>query len=159
MSKKPKRNHLKKLIKAWAQATTEDREAFLDFVAAETRANGIAPSLALLHDRASTVASGATPISTPMIAATTADARPTVNTTIPAEPLIANGRYLLPATIERIEAVMRARRLSPRAVMAEMGFPADDHALAKALAMRASLRLSVIAALGQWLDGNRAHIR
>ncbi|EHS52387.1 hypothetical protein PDO_0015 [Rhizobium sp. PDO1-076] len=151
MSKKPKRNHLKKLIKAWAQATTEDRDAFLDFVAAETRANGIAPSLVLLHDRASMVASGATPM--------TADVRPTATTTIPVEPLIANGRYLLPATIERIEAVMRARRLSPRAVMAEMGFPADDHALARALAMRASLRLSVIAALRQWLESNRAHIR
>ncbi|WP_159945989.1 hypothetical protein [Rhizobium sp. 18065] len=135
MSKKPKRNHLKKLIKAWAQATTEDREAFLDFVAAETRANGIAHPLVAVHDAA--------PVPAPNLP----------------QPLIANGRYLLPATIERIEKVMRARRLTPRAVMAEMGFPADDHALARALAMKASLRLSVIAALGPWLYSNRAHIR
>jgi len=135
MTKKPKRNHLKKLIKAWAQATSEDREAFLDFVAAETRANGFRHPLVL-----------------------TEDAVPVTTRALP-EPLIANGRYLLPATIERIESVMRARRLTPRAVMAEIGFPADDYALAKALAMKASLRLSVIAALRLWLDSNREHIR
>lgn len=141
MSKKPKRNHLKKLIKAWAQATSEDREAFLDFVAAETRANGI------VHPLVPTADAAPPPVPTPA---------PTQPASLP---LIANGRYLLPATIERIERVMRARRLTPRAVMTEMGFAADDHALARALAMKASLRLSVIAALRLWLESNRTHTR
>ncbi len=145
MSKKPKRNHLKKLIKAWAQATSEDREAFLDFVAAETRANGIVHPLVPTADAAPPPAPPPGPTPAPTQAAPL--------------PLIANGRYLLPATIERIERVMRARRLTPRAVMAEMGFAADDHALARALAMKASLRLSVIAALRLWLESNRTHTR
>lgn len=135
MSKKPKRNHLKKLIKAWAQATTEDREAFQDFVAAETRARAMEPSLVSVDEAVSRAAQ------------------------MPLEPLIANGRYLLPSTIERIEVIMRARRLTPRAVMAEMGFPSNDQALARALAMRASLRLSVIASLRQWIESNQEHVR
>lgn len=70
--------------------------------------------------------------------------------------LIANGRYLLPSTIERVEAVMRARKLSPSGVMAELGFSSRDASLTRALAMKAALRLSVIAALADWLAAHEA---
>lgn len=65
--------------------------------------------------------------------------------------LIANGRYLLPQTVQRIEAIMKARNLSPSLVMKEAGFPTEGRALTMALARNASLRLAVIAALGRWL--------
>ena len=72
------------------------------------------------------------------------------------ETLIANGRYLLPSTIARVEAVMRARSLSPTSVMAELGFSPRDTSLTRALAMKAALRLSVIAELTLWLRANEA---
>lgn len=65
--------------------------------------------------------------------------------------LIANGRYLLPQTVQRIETIMKARHLSPSLVMKEAGFPTEGRALTMALARNASLRLAVIAALGQWI--------
>ncbi|MGE7370582.1 hypothetical protein ACQKKX_16190 [Neorhizobium sp. NPDC001467] len=67
-------------------------------------------------------------------------------------PLIANGRYLLPQTIRRIEAIMTRRKLLPADVMAEIGFPLDSRSLTRALAKKASLRLAIIAALETWLQ-------
>ncbi len=127
MSKKEKPSPLKKLLKAWSAAGPEDRQAFLDLVSAEVRARKPAP---------------ATP----------------APETVPedAANLIANGRYLLPSTIERVEAVMRARKLSPSGVMAELGFSSRDASLTRALAMKAALRLSVIAALADWLAAHEA---
>ncbi|THV17394.1 hypothetical protein [Rhizobium rhizophilum] len=124
MSKKEKPSPLKKLLKAWTAATSEERQAFLDFVSAESRARGqsaqrVEPPEHHLPDDAAA--------------------------------LIANGRYLLPSTIERIETVMRARRLTPSGVMAELGFSSRDASLTRALAMKSALRLSVIAALADWL--------
>lgn len=122
MSKKEKPSPLKKLLKAWTSAGPEERQAFLDLVSAEVRARGAAP---------------ASQVSEPVPEDAAA--------------LIANGRYLLPSTIERVEGVMRARKLSPSGVMAELGFSSRDASLTRALAMKASLRLSVIAALADWL--------
>lgn len=128
MSKKEKPSPLKKLLKAWTAAGPEDRQAFLDLVAAEVRARA----------SVSPVSSAAEPIPDD------------------ASALIANGRYLLPSTIERVEAVMRARKLSPSGVMAELGFSSRDASLTRALAMKAALRLSVIAALAKWLAAHEA---
>lgn len=122
MSKKEKPSPLKKLLKAWTSAGPEDRQAFLDLVLAEVRGKAAEP---------------ASPAAEPVPEDAAA--------------LIANGRYLLPSTIERVEAVMRARKLSPSGVMAELGFSSRDASLTRALAMKASLRLSVIAALADWL--------
>ncbi|MDR7028140.1 hypothetical protein [Rhizobium rosettiformans] len=127
MSKKEKPSPLKKLLKAWSAAGPEDRQAFLDLVSAEVRARK--PALA-----------------TPALEPVPEDAAN----------LIANGRYLLPSTIERVEAVMRARKLSPSGVMAELGFSSRDASLTRALAMKAALRLSVIAALADWLAAHEA---
>ncbi|MGL4196913.1 MAG: hypothetical protein ACRCSX_03990 [Allorhizobium sp.] len=122
MSKKEKPSPLKKLLKAWTSAGPEERQAFLDLVSAEVRARGA-----------------------------TAASQPAEPVPEDAAALIANGRYLLPSTIERVEGVMRARKLSPSGVMAELGFSSRDASLTRALAMKASLRLSVIAALADWL--------
>ena len=129
MSKKEKPSPLKKLLKAWESASPEERQAFLDLVSAEARSR---------RDDAEKPAS-AEPV--PQDAAA----------------LIANGRYLLPSTIERVETVMRARKLSPSGVMAELGFSSRDASLTRALAMKASLRLSVIAALADWLAKHETH--
>lgn len=128
MSKKEKPSPLKKLLKAWTAAGPEDRQAFLDLVSAEVRGRGAEP-----------VSPAAEPVPDDAAA------------------LIANGRYLLPSTIERVEAVMRARKLSPSAVMAELGFSSRDASLTRALAMKAALRLSVIAALADWLAQHEPH--
>jgi hypothetical protein len=129
MSKKEKPSPLKKLLKAWTSADPEERQAFLDLVSAGARAAGSGAEKS----------SGVEPV--PEDAAA----------------LIANGRYLLPSTIERIESVMRARKLSPSGVMAELGFSSRDASLTRALAMKASLRLSVIAALAEWLAAHEKH--
>lgn len=72
---------------------------------------------------------------------------------LPAPPgAIATGRYLLPETILRLEDIMKTRRLTPGAVMVEMGFDAGDPALGLAMARHSSLRLVVIAALTRWLS-------
>ncbi|KPF47464.1 hypothetical protein [Rhizobium sp. AAP43] len=137
MSKKSKPNQLKKLLKAWSGAEPEERRAFLDLVAAETRATAAAGDLvalpAGLQEPAMVEEHGPT-----------------------GETLIANGRYLLPSTIARMEAVMRRRRLTPSAVMGELGFSARDPSLARALAMKAALRLAVVKALEIWLSENEA---
>jgi hypothetical protein len=122
MSKKEKPSPLQKLLKAWTLAGPEERQAFLDLVSAEVRGRGAEPS---------------SPAQEPVPEDAAA--------------LIANGRYLLTSTVERVEAVMRARNLSPSGVMAELGFSSRDASLTRALAMNASLRLSVIAALADWL--------
>ena len=41
--------------------------------------------------------------------------------------------------------------------MAELGFSSRDASLTRALAMKASLRLSVIAALAEWLAAHEKH--
>jgi hypothetical protein len=128
MSKKEKPSPLKKLLKAWTSAGPEERQAFLDLVQAEARARGAEP----VSDGEESVPDDAAA-------------------------LIANGRYLLPSTIERIESVMRARKLSPSGVMAELGFSSRDASLTRALAMKAALRLSVIAALAGWLARHEKH--
>lgn len=73
---------------------------------------------------------------------------------LPADRPLASGRYLLPETIARLEAILKRRGLTPGAVMEEMGFGANDPALTLALARKSSLRLAVIAALRHWLDAN-----
>lgn len=128
MSKKEKPSPLKKLLKAWTAAGPEERQAFLDLVQAEARARGAEP-----------LSGGEEPVPDDAAA------------------LIANGRYLLPSTIGRIESLMRARKLSPSGVMAELGFSSRDASLTRALAMKAALRLSVIAALAEWLARHEKH--
>lgn len=135
MSKKAKPTPLTKLLKAWTGASPEERQAFLDLVTAEVRAKG-EPARS--------------------VAAKTADSPAPDPVPADQQVLIANGRYLLPSTIARIEAVMRARSLSPTSVMAELGFSARDTSLTRALAMKAALRLSVIAELTLWLHANEA---
>ncbi len=72
----------------------------------------------------------------------------------PDETPIASGRYLLPAAIAEIKAIMARRKITPQDVMHEMGFAADGRPLARALGRNASLRLAVIAALERWLREN-----
>jgi hypothetical protein len=68
---------------------------------------------------------------------------------------IANGRYLLPSGVARIEQVMIRRGIRPNAVMAELGFAGQGQALTRALAKGASLRLAVIARLEDWLAAEK----
>jgi molybdenum cofactor biosynthesis enzyme len=135
MSKKAKPTPLTKLLKAWTGASPEERQAFLDLVTAEVRAKGEMARSVVAKPPASLAPD---PV--------TADQ----------ETLIANGRYLLPSTIARVEAVMRTRNLVPTSVMAELGFSPRDTSLTRALAMKAALRLSVIAELALWLRANEA---
>lgn len=137
MSKKAKPTPLTKLLKAWTGASPEERQAFLDLVTAEVRARG-----------ESTAPSAARPAeSSASDFASVAEDR---------QALIANGRYLLPSTIVRVETVMRSRNMTPSAVMAELGFSPRDTSLTRALAMKAALRLSMIAELALWLQANEA---
>lgn len=121
---RPQRTRLEKLKNSWAKATPGEREGFLTWLAI----SGVLP------------AASASSVATP------ASAHP-----LPAGAPIASGRYLLPATITRIRAIMARRRLKPDDVMAEMGFLSDGQSLARALAKNASLRLAVIAGLEAWL--------
>ncbi|AWM26845.1 hypothetical protein N181_15055 [Sinorhizobium fredii USDA 205] len=127
---KPERSRLDKLKNSWAKATDAERDAFLSWLAARG-ARRSSPTLA----------------SSPSLA-------PSPSSPRQAETPIASGRYLLPSTIAEIEVIMAQRRLTPQDVMHEMGFAAEDRALAGALARGASLRLSVIAALEGWLRIN-----
>ncbi|MFD1747160.1 hypothetical protein ACFSE1_16950 [Rhizobium helianthi] len=70
--------------------------------------------------------------------------------------LIANGRYLLPETVKRVETVMMSRSIGPATVAEELGFPGEGHSLTRALVKRSSLRLFMIAALDRWLQENEA---
>lgn len=72
---------------------------------------------------------------------------------------IANGRYLLPQAVKRIEAVMIRRSIGPVQAAAEIGFPSETLALTRALAQGRSLRLAIISALTLWLDENEARIK
>ncbi|OLP45459.1 hypothetical protein BJF95_18250 [Rhizobium oryziradicis] len=69
---------------------------------------------------------------------------------------IANGRYLLPQTIQRMEAIMTARGITPAEVMQDMGFGANDRSLLRAMARKTCLRLKVIEALKVWLQAQEA---
>ncbi|MDP9631865.1 UNVERIFIED_ORG: hypothetical protein J2W85_003944 [Ensifer adhaerens] len=120
---KPQRTRLEKLKNSWAKATPGERHGFLTWLAI----------------------SGVLPVATP-VPPTAAVPSP-----IPAGAPIASGRYLLPSTITRIEAIMAKQRLKPDDVMHEMGFLSDGQSLARALAKNASLRLAVIAGLEAWL--------
>ncbi|ACP26928.1 hypothetical protein NGR_c31950 [Sinorhizobium fredii NGR234] len=124
---KPERSRLDKLKNSWAKATDAERDAFMGWLAA----------------------TGARPPATKLTAPPSAYSAPQ-----PAQTPIASGRYLLPSAIAEIKAIMALRRMTPQDVMDEMGFAAEDRALAGALARGASLRLSVIAALEGWLRIN-----
>lgn len=67
---------------------------------------------------------------------------------------IANGRYLLPKTILRLEAIMTAQGKTPADVMQDMGFGANDRSLLRAMARKTCLRLKVIEALKVWLKAH-----
>lgn len=69
---------------------------------------------------------------------------------------IANGRYLLPQTIQRMEAIMTARGITPAHVMQDMGFGTNDRSLLRAMARKTCLRLKVIEALEHWLRTQEA---
>ncbi len=71
---------------------------------------------------------------------------------------IANGRYLLPSTIKRIERIVVGRRITPGGVAAELGYPEEGMALTRALAKGGSLRLSIIKALAAWLGEQESEI-
>lgn len=73
--------------------------------------------------------------------------------------LIANGRYLLPSTIRRIEHIIVQRAIRPEDVAAELGVPGDGKALTRALAKGASLRLLIINALTVWLEEQEARMQ
>ena len=73
--------------------------------------------------------------------------------------MIANGRYLLPSTVTRIEAIMIRRGLAPGALMDELGFPGEGKDLVRALAKGRSLRLRVIASMDEWLTAQEAGTR
>ncbi|WP_197433865.1 hypothetical protein [Agrobacterium vitis] len=120
------RSRLEKLKNSWKKAGIEERQAFVAWLA--TQQNGQELESAVSRSALSVQKSASGPI--------------------------ANGRYLLPETIIRIEAVMARRRLKPGEVMQELGFGANDRSLLKALARKAALRLKAIAALESWLAEN-----
>ncbi|OCP11046.1 MULTISPECIES: hypothetical protein [unclassified Ensifer] len=123
---KTERTRLDKLKNSWSKASMSERQAFLAWLGT--------------HGGSEAADLGAGAESPPSRRAT---------------PAIASGRYLHPETITEIRTIMNRRRMRPNAIMAEMGFAADDMALTRALAKGASLRLSVIAALEIWLRENR----
>ncbi|MCA1493015.1 hypothetical protein I6F11_19000 [Ensifer sp. NBAIM29] len=122
---KPERSRLDKLKKSWTKATDGERDAFLAWLGA----TGALPE--------STAAAGS------RSEGARADHAP-----------IASGRYLLPAAIREIRAIMARRKITPEDVMNEIGFASDGRALARALNWNASLRLAVIAGLERWLREN-----
>ncbi|MEI2299191.1 hypothetical protein [Ensifer sp. MJa1] len=122
---KDERTRLDKLKNSWNKASSGERQAFLAWLGT----NGV--------DQVTDKDTGS-------------ETQPSRRT----QPGIASGRYLLPETVTEIRAIMNRRRMRPNAIMAEMGFPADDMSLTRALAKGASLRLSVIAALEVWLRNN-----
>lgn len=124
------RTRLQKLKHSWKKATADDRRAFLAWLV-ETDGLVVPPPAAM------------------GLAVDAQAAMPPSPT-----PPIATGRYLLPATVERIKAIMIRRGLRPADVMGEMGFVAEDRSLTLALARNSSLRLSVIVALEKWLAVN-----
>lgn len=133
MSRKDKRSPLDKLRKHWQRADTADRQAFV----AQLRQEGF-----LAGDETDGMQ-------------TSPDQQPGCGID-GANGLIANGRYLLPLTVARIEAIMIRRRITPVDVMREAGFAGDGAVLTRALIRQASLRLAVIAALRDWLRENEA---
>lgn len=84
------------------------------------------------------------------------DLPPRTKPSLRPEAPIANGRYLLPQTIQRLEAIMTARGITPAEVMQDMGFGANDRSLLRAMARKTCLRLKVIEALKAWLQAQEA---
>lgn len=132
MPKKHKRTALEKLQKHWQRANDEERRAFL----AHVHTNGVDPQAAPMADTFSDM--------------------PHVGIPTGSGAMIANGRYLLPLTVARIEKIMITRHIGPSEVMAEMGFAGHGTALTRALIRKASIRLIVISALQRWLHVNEA---
>ncbi len=69
---------------------------------------------------------------------------------------IADGRYLLPSAVSRIEAILRNRKIGPSELVTEIGFPEETMAMTKALVRGRSLRLMMISALANWLHDQEA---
>lgn len=69
---------------------------------------------------------------------------------------IADGRYLLPSAISRIETILRHRKIGPSELVTEIGFPEETMAMTKALVRGRSLRLMMISALANWLHDQEA---
>lgn len=70
--------------------------------------------------------------------------------------MIANGRYLFPSTISRIEGIIVRRGIRPETIAGEIGKSGEGHALTRALVRGASLRLSIVRALAVWLEEQEA---
>lgn len=140
MPRKDKRSPLDKLMKHWRRASDAERHAFLEAL----RREGAVPEIG--RPPAGGAAGTRQPAGMPS---------PSSGIDMTGE-MIANGRYLLPMTVARIEAVMIRRRIGPADVMTEAGFAGDGAALTRALIRQASLRLSVIASLKLWLRQQEA---
>jgi len=67
---------------------------------------------------------------------------------------ISTGRYLLPATVARINYIKTKRGMTTGDIMGEMGFSKLDASLGNALLNGHGLRLKVIEALEKWLTAN-----
>jgi hypothetical protein len=128
MIKKEKASRLEKLQKHWSKANEVERRQFLSAIGARSVDDGEA----------------------------VIEPQNDANQQTMQHHLIATGRYLLPATRVRIEAVMVRRSIAPSDVMHEMGLSSDDLCLTRALARGSSLRLAVIAALTTWLTRNES---
>lgn len=132
------RTRLQKLKNSWKKATDDDRRIFIAWL--EETDSLLLPASTDRSFVLGKCVKAETPLPAPLSAP------------VP----IATGRYLLPATVERIKAIMIKRGLRPADVMGEMGFVAEDRSLTLALARNSSLRLSIIAALEKWLTANAA---
>lgn len=67
---------------------------------------------------------------------------------------ISSGRYLLPATVARINHIRAKRGITTGDIMGEMGFSKLDASLGNALLNGHGLRPTIIAALEKWLTAN-----
>ncbi|MGB3877371.1 MAG: hypothetical protein WA980_16095 [Shinella zoogloeoides] len=86
---------------------------------------------------------------------TTIGALPPVSSNVGARPAsISSGRYLLPATVARINHIKTKRGMTTGDTMGEMGFSKLDASLGNALLNGHGLRLKVIEALEKWLTAN-----
>ncbi len=69
-------------------------------------------------------------------------------------PSITTGRYLTADAAARIVARLKARKMSVGDLKEKLGLEADDRSLERALALKSSLRLSVVAGLEAWLGAD-----
>lgn len=67
-------------------------------------------------------------------------------------PSITTGRYLTAEAAATILARLRARCMSLDNLKERLGLEPDDGSLARALALKSSLRLAVVAGLEAWLE-------